>query len=123
MHLFTFVLPNVVITENSSQANSQISYLDDTHDKTIHSADDKHLVDTNQHNLTVESVIRYGKPLRYGVIKWIGNLPDQVETFAGLEMVRHLMCLCNSALYFIHYYNITIKYYLSICPSFCVLIV
>ena len=118
MHSFTFALSNILITENSSQANSQISNLDDTHNKIVHSADDKHLVDTNHHNLTVESVIRYGEPVRYGVIKWIGNLPDQVETFAGLEMVRHLMYLCNSALYFIHYYNIKIKHCLSICPSF-----
>ena len=123
MHSFTFALPNILITENSSQANSQISNVDDTHNKTVHSADDKHLVDTNQHKLKVESVIRYGEPARYGVIKWIGNLPGQVETFAGVEMVRLLICLCNNALYFIHYCNIKIKHCLSICPSFCILVV
>ena len=27
--------------------------------------------------------------MQFGVIKWIGDLPDKTEIFAGLEMVRH----------------------------------
>ena len=27
--------------------------------------------------------------MQFGVIKWIGHLPDKTEIYAGLEMVRH----------------------------------
>ena len=53
-------------------------------------------IDTNSCNLKIGSVIEYGMPVRYGVIKWIGKLPDQAQISAGVEMVSHgmfyLMC-------------------------------
>ena len=46
------------------------------------------LVDTNPYNLMVGSVIQYGEPVQCGVIKWIGNLPNKTNKFAGVEVVR-----------------------------------
>ena len=46
------------------------------------------LVDRNPYNLVVGSVIQYGEPVQCGVIKWIGNLPNKTDVFAGVEMVR-----------------------------------
>ena len=77
----------LVITEKSSQTRSQSN---DTHNKAdCSSADSTQLVDINSCNLKIGSVIKYGTPIKYGVIKWIGKLPDQVETSAGVEMVSH----------------------------------
>ena len=73
------------ITETYSQANSQSNNVVDNH--TVLATDSAQLVDTNPSNLEVGSVIQYGP--QYGVIKWIGKLPDQTEINAGLEMVRH----------------------------------
>lgn len=39
-------------------------------------------------NLKVGSTVQYGRPLKYGVIKWIGKLPGKEnELYAGVEMV------------------------------------
>ena len=88
---FTFPLYTeyylLVIIEKSSQANSQSNDVDNRPNETVLSADNIQLVDTSLYNLEVGSVIQFGEPPRYGVIKWIGNLPDQAEVSAGLEMV------------------------------------
>lgn len=43
----------------------------------------------NPHNFTVGCTVQYGKPTKYGVIKWIGKFPDNKKTiYAGLVMVR-----------------------------------
>ena len=79
----------LVIIEKSSQMSSQSN---DTHNKAdCGSTDNAQLIDTNSCNLKIGSVIKYGTPIQYGVIKWIGKLPDQVEIFAGVEMVSHRM--------------------------------
>lgn len=45
----------------------------------------------NPHNLELGSMIQYGNPLRYGVIKWVGHLPGPTTSLvAGVEMVS--MC-------------------------------
>ena len=42
----------------------------------------------NPHNFEVGSMVRHGVPARYGVIKWIGILPNNLKVaYAGLEMV------------------------------------
>ena len=42
----------------------------------------------NPHKLEVGSAIQYGDPPQYGVIKWIGVLPNYKEVmYAGLDMV------------------------------------
>jgi len=44
----------------------------------------------NPHNFEVGCTIKYGKPTKFGVIKWKGMLPDDKETiYAGLEMVNY----------------------------------
>jgi len=42
----------------------------------------------NPYNLKVGSKIQYSDTPQYGVIKWIGQLRDEVGVYAGLEMVR-----------------------------------
>ena len=44
---------------------------------------------TDSTQLVVGSVIQYGEPEQCGIIKWMGNLPNETEVYAGLEMVRH----------------------------------
>ena len=47
-------------------------------------------LDQNPHNLEVNSAVQYGKPVEYGVIKWMGILPGKENIhFAGVEMVRY----------------------------------
>ena len=42
----------------------------------------------NPHNLEVESAIQFDDPPMYGVIKWIGTIPDFGEIVqAGVKMV------------------------------------
>ena len=42
----------------------------------------------NPHNFEVGTTVRYGAPAKYGVIKWIGILPNNRKmAYAGLEMV------------------------------------
>lgn len=44
----------------------------------------------NPYKLEVGSTVQYGKPVLYGVIKWIGNFPGKEKTiYAGVEMVRY----------------------------------
>lgn len=62
---------------------------DDSCKKATLAADSIGLIDTNPYNLEVGSVIEYGEPAVYGVIKWIGNLPNETKIYAGLELVRH----------------------------------
>ena len=54
----------------------------------------------NPHNFTVGCTVQYGKPAKYGVIKWIGNFPNDKKTiYAGLVMVRsHMYVLCVNVL-------------------------
>ena len=43
----------------------------------------------NPYNFTLGCTVQYGKPIKYGVIKWIGKLPkDQKTVYAGLVLVR-----------------------------------
>ena len=87
------------LKENTSQANGQLHDIDSSHKEGIITDDDVKLVgisshsterkDINPHNLMVGSVIEYDEPVQYGVIKWIGKLPDQQAIFAGVEMVKH----------------------------------
>ena len=46
-------------------------------------------------------------PIQFGVIKWIGKLPDQAEIFAGVEMVSHGM------FYFMYYIKLSMCVQLS----------
>ena len=47
-------------------------------------------LDQNPHNLEVKSAVQCGKPVEYGVIKWMGMLPGKENIhFAGVEMVRY----------------------------------
>ena len=41
----------------------------------------------NPHNLEVGTMIQFGNPPCYGVIKWIGSLPDTNFVMAGVELV------------------------------------
>ena len=47
------------------------------------------------HQFTIGSMVcvdvQRGDPL-YGVVKWIGTLPDYPGTIAGVEMVISIMC-------------------------------
>ena len=79
----------ILATETYSQANSQSNNVVDSHKETVLATDSVQLVDTNPYNLEVGSVVQYGEPVQCGVIKWMGNLPDETEVNAGLEMVRH----------------------------------
>ena len=43
----------------------------------------------NPYNFTLGCMVQYGKPVKYGVIRWIGKLPkDQKTIYAGLVLVR-----------------------------------
>lgn len=45
----------------------------------------------NPHKFEVGSTVRCGEPAKYGVIKWMGILPDdQKMAYAGLEMVYEI---------------------------------
>ena len=81
-------------TDSSSETSSQSSDVNNSCREAAISLDDIQLVDIspcdrykNQYNLKVGSVIQYGNPPRYGVIKWIGHLPDEIVMYAGVEMV------------------------------------
>jgi len=41
----------------------------------------------NPHNLEVGSLVQFGSPPCYGVIKWIGSLPEVDHTMGGVEVV------------------------------------
>ena len=42
----------------------------------------------NPYNLTIGCKVQYGMPVKYGVIKWIGQFSDDYKTvIAGLVMV------------------------------------
>ena len=44
----------------------------------------------NPYKLEVGSTVEYGKPVEYGVIKWIGMFPGRENVlYAGLEMVSY----------------------------------
>ena len=46
-------------------------------------------LDQNPYKLKVGSTVQYGKPVEYGVIKWMGMLPGREDAhYAGVEMVR-----------------------------------
>ena len=97
---------------NSSQASSQSNDIDNSHRERIISDDGIELVDRsshnieskdiNPHNLMVGSVIEYecDEPAQCtcGEIKWIGELPDQEEVYAGVEMVKHGSSACTQSL-------------------------
>ena len=78
---------------------------DGRHREAVVSATGIQLVDANPHNLKVGSVVKYGDPPQHGVIRWIGNLRNETEVFAGVEMVR----LNNRSFLFI--------YFMSVCKS------
>ena len=80
IHKVSFVFPETYSQENS-QSNS------DSHKEIV--TDGTQLVDTNPYSLGIGSVIQYGEPDQCGIIKWMGNLPNETEVYAGLEMVRH----------------------------------
>ena len=42
-------------------------------------------------NLAVGSAVQCINKEQYGVIRWIGTLPGDKATYAGVEMVRHLI--------------------------------
>ena len=45
------------------------------------------LIDANPYNLEVGSAVQYGKPAQCGIIKWMGNLSNEAEVLAEVEMV------------------------------------
>ena len=80
--------PQNLVAGSTVQNIDELSSVDDCH-RGVLTASSIELVDTNPDNLEVGSVIQYGEPVQCGVIKWIGNLPDETDLFAGVEMVRH----------------------------------
>lgn len=56
---------------------------------------DSHSSNDNPHNLKVGTMIQYGNPPCYGVIKWMGSLLDTECIMAGVELVS---CTCTVAL-------------------------
>lgn len=47
-------------------------------------------LDQNPYKLEVGCIVEYGKPVEYGVIKWIGVLPGiENVLYAGVEMVSY----------------------------------
>ena len=46
----------------------------------------------NPHNLQIGSLIQYGDPPCYGMIKWIGYPPGVNDLIAGIEMVSRYIC-------------------------------
>ena len=81
------------VNPHHSDIGSTVQYVytndDGRHRGVVDSATGIQLVDANPHNLKVGSVVQYGSPPQYGVIKWIGNVHDETEVFAGVQMVRH----------------------------------
>lgn len=61
--------------------------VDDRHKGGIISTNSIEVIDTNPNNLKVGSIVQFGKPARYAMIKWIGKLPNETETSTELEMV------------------------------------
>ncbi|XP_038630731.1 ubiquitin carboxyl-terminal hydrolase CYLD-like, partial [Scyliorhinus canicula] len=49
--------------------------------------------------LEVESMVEVNSPPLYGVIRWIGEVPTQTETLAGLEMEVALQTGCTDGTY------------------------
>ena len=92
-HNYLLTKGDKYISTHHSTVGSAVQYVCsksyDTDDRRRDSTSGMQLVDTNLRKLTVGSVIQYGEPAQYGVIKWIGKLPDQEEIFTGVEMVRH----------------------------------
>ena len=51
----------------------------------------------NPYNFEVGTTVGHGVPAEYGVIKWMGILPDDHKmAYAGLEMVRNCTYDINS---------------------------
>jgi len=77
--------------------NKQSKSPDSKHSSTIsslvhstHSASkssSRKLFADNPHNLDVGNMIQFGNPPCYGIIKWIGSLPNYERIMAGVEMV------------------------------------
>ena len=76
---------SVAGTEISSQSNGQSNKSNNTVEEAKLAGSSAQPVGANPYNLEVGSVVQYES--QYGVIKWIGNLPDHTGTHAGLEMV------------------------------------
>ena len=63
---------------------------DNTHSRDVHmlfKAD-------NPYNLVVGSAVQLNNTKQYGVIRWIGTLPDYKTPYAGIELVRNCI-FCN----------------------------
>jgi len=90
--------------ENSSQAEIKLNDVVDSHKEAAFAVS---RLQPNPYNLEIGSIIQYGEPPQCGVIKWIGNLPDQTEVIAGVEMVRKFYSIyvgtfcqcCNYCMY------------------------
>ena len=68
----------------ADQLNQQNQYLDPV----------EYPANYNPNNFEVGSMIQYGNPPRYGMIKWIGHLPRAVSLVAGVEMVSmYISCM------------------------------
>lgn len=52
----------------------------------------QHAKDRNPYNLEKGSLIQFGTPPCYGVIKWIGPLPEIDQLMAGVEVVCMYTC-------------------------------
>ncbi|XP_054849327.1 ubiquitin carboxyl-terminal hydrolase CYLD-like [Eublepharis macularius] len=58
------------------------------------------------HLLEINSMVEVNDPPIYGVIRWIGDLPDMDETVAGLELEEPLSSGCTDGQYRgIHYFH------------------
>ena len=64
----------------------------------------------NPYNFTLGCTVQYGKPVKYGVIKWIGKFPNNRKTmYAGLVLVRLNSIYTSSVgtvLQYYHHYTI-----------------
>ena len=76
---------------------------------------DPHPSNDNPHNLELGSLIQFGNPPCYGVIKWIGSIPEANCVMAGVEVVRKFI--------YIHYICMSwVCYQMSIyVPNFIIL--
>lgn len=76
----TFVQPDTSISNRHSGDKDARSHIENAHVPTTKV--------NNPYNLVVGSAVQY-LDKQYGVIKWIGILPGDKLTYAGVEMVRH----------------------------------
>ena len=94
------------VYHNYDEIPGQPDQADHLNQQSQYSDPGEYPADYNPKNLEVGSMIQYGNPPRYGMIKWIGHLPRAVSLVAGVEMVSmHIIYMYNI------YYHIFIVFH------------